>query len=267
MITCFLQLTALRARPAFAGLLLLALAATCHAGDDQIATDRPDFVESSDVVGKGRFQVETSFARERAGNGAQRLHTTSTPTMLRAGVSDTLELRLESDGRVHAWAGSDSQRGYADASIGVKWHAADAKGNSPSLGILLHADLPSGSRQFRGEGVRPSLRVVGEWELPADMSLGVMPGLSYETADDGRRFTNGILGVVVGKELTPRWRAFVEVAASQIARARNGGSQVTFDTGVAYLVNDNCQLDFAVARGLNKRTPDMSWTVGLSFRM
>ena len=267
MITCFLQLTALRARPAFAGLLLLALAATCHAGDDQIATDRPDFVESSDVVGKGRFQVETSFARERAGSGAQRLHTTSTPTMLRAGVSDTLELRLESDGRVHAWAGSDSQRGYADASIGVKWHAADAKGNSPSLGILLHADLPSGSRQFRGEGVRPSLRVVGEWELPADMSLGVMPGLSYETADDGRRFTNGILGVVVGKELTPRWRAFVEVAASQIARARNGGSQVTFDTGVAYLVNDNCQLDFAVARGLNKRTPDMSWTVGLSFRM
>lgn len=103
---------------------MLALAATCHAGDDQIATDRPDFVGSSDVVGKGRFQVETSFARERDGSGAQRLHTTSTPTLLRAGVPDTLELRVESDGRMHAWDGSGSHRGYADASIGVKWHAS-----------------------------------------------------------------------------------------------------------------------------------------------
>jgi hypothetical protein len=255
-----------RISPALAGLLMLAFAATCHAGDDKIATDRPDFVESSDVVGKGRFQVETSISRERDGSGSQRIHTTATPTLLRAGISETLELRVESDGRIHT-SGFDNARGWADTSVGIKWHALDAVDNAPSVGVLLHADLATGSRPFRGEGVRPSLRVVGEWDLPADMSLGVMPGLSYETDEDGRRFTNGILGIVVGKEFNARWRGFVELSAPQIARARNGGSQVSFDTGVAYLVNDNCQLDFAVARGLNKRTPDFSWTVGLSFKM
>ncbi|WP_254926575.1 hypothetical protein [Janthinobacterium sp. PC23-8] len=34
-------------------------------GSDKIATDRPDFVESSNVVGKYRFQIETSVAQER----------------------------------------------------------------------------------------------------------------------------------------------------------------------------------------------------------
>jgi hypothetical protein len=37
---------------------------------------------------------------------------------------------------------------------------------SPSLGVLLHADLPSGSRELRGHGVRPSLRLAAEWDLP-----------------------------------------------------------------------------------------------------
>lgn len=253
-----------RAGRALAAMLMLAFAGPGRAADgDNIATDRPDFVESSEVVGKGRLQVETSFARERSAS----VHTTSTPTLLRAGVSDTLELRFESDGRVHERSDGADARGYADASIGVKWHAADASGYAPSLGILLHADLPSGSAWLRGSGVRPSLRVAGEWELPADMSVGVMPGISYETDDSGRRFANGIFGVVLGKELTPRWRAFVELSSPQIASARHGGSQASVDAGASFQVNAGLQLDFAIARGLNKRTPDASWTVGLSFRL
>jgi hypothetical protein len=43
---------------ALLGLPLLAQAAD---DKDQIATDRPDFVESSNVVGTGRFQLETSL--------------------------------------------------------------------------------------------------------------------------------------------------------------------------------------------------------------
>ena len=249
------------------GTALLSNAALA-ADDDTIATDRPDFVESSNVVGKQRVQVETSVAFERNSDAGVRERTSSTPTLVRVGMSDTLELRLESDGRMRTRVtGEAAYSGTADASFGVKWHALDAAGRAPSVGVLIHADLPSGSARLRGHGVRPSARLVAEWELPDDFSVGVMPGLSYESDEPGKRHVNGIVGLVLGKELTERVRGFVEIAAPQIARARDGGSVVTFNTGVAYLLTPHCQIDTALSRGLNARTPDLSWTVGLSFKL
>ena len=250
------------------------------ASDDSIVTDRPDFVESSAVVGKGRLQVETSFAAERSRIDGAVERATSTPTLLRIGVSDALELRFETDGRLHAWSSvggsggsgngngiGNSERGYSDTAIGLKWHALDAKGNAPAVGVLVHADLATGSKTFRGQGVRPSLRLVGEWELPADFALGIMPGIASQTGTDGKRFMAGIFGIVLGKAWNDKFRSFVELSAPQIARGRDGGSTLTIDAGVAWLMGENIQVDTALARGLNRNTPDLSWTVGLSFKL
>ena len=241
------------AKTCLASIALLAPLSAVAGDDDGIVTDRPDFVESSNVVGRGRFQIETSVLAERDKTDGVRARTYSMPTLLRYGVGDVLELRLETDGRTVQHAGSEgTSAGYADTALGVKWHVQDEAPGRPSVGVLLHADLDSGSRTWRGQGVRPSLRVAAEWELPGDLALGVMPG---------------ILGVVLGKELTPTWRAFVEVAAPQIARSANGGTVATFDTGMAWLLSDRCQLDAMLALGLNRRTPDAALTVGLSFKL
>ena len=61
--------------------------------NNSIATDRPDFVESSDVVGQGRVQIETGFSEERDRSGGVKTKIRTTPTLIRIGVSDTLELR------------------------------------------------------------------------------------------------------------------------------------------------------------------------------
>lgn len=249
-------------------LTLLYCGSAVAGDDDTIATDRPDFVESSNVVGKGRIQVETSLAVDRNRDAGVRERTSSTPTLLRVGVGEQTELRIETDGRVRTrMDGQPNSSGSADVALGIKWHLVDAAGTAPSMGLLLHADLPSGSGHLRGDGVRPSARLVAEWELPNDYSLGVMPGLSYESNEQGKRYVNGILGVVVGKELTERLRGFVEIAAPQLARRRDGGTVATFNTGLAYLITPLCQIDTALSRGLNARTPDLSWTVGLSFKL
>jgi hypothetical protein len=97
--------------PAFA-LSITALASPAMAaGEEPIVTDRPDFVESSQVVGKGRLQIETSLAAERDRAGGATERTTSTPTLLRIGASDSIELRLETDGRMHAWSGEAGGHG------------------------------------------------------------------------------------------------------------------------------------------------------------
>lgn len=254
--------------------LLAACCALAHPiahGADPIVTDRPDFVESSEVVGTSRWQLEASLAydRDRKPDGRERI--LSTPTLLRLGVSDTLELRLETDGRTvtHLTPPGglrSTTAGYADTAIGIKWHALDPVGRWPSVGVLLHAGIDSGSRALRSQGVRPSLRVVGEWTLPANLQLGVMPGVGLERDDAGRRYGYGILAVVLDKEFRHGLHGFAELSLPQVARARHGGTQASVDVGATWLMSGDCQLDAMLSRGLNSRTADLALTVGLSFR-
>lgn len=256
--------------PALAALACLLLCTAAHAGEpDPIATDRPDFVESSNVVGKGAFQVETSVAFERSSAGGQRERAWATPTLLRFGVGDSFELRAETDGRIalrSAPAGGSphTERGYGDVALGVKWHALDAAGALPSVGVLAHLDLPSGSAPFRGDGVRPSLRMVAEWELPNEMSLGLMPGVMRQRGEDGKLHTAGIFGIVLGKAWTSKMRTFVELAAPQFGASALGGNVASLDVGMAYLLTPRLQLDTALTRGLTRAGSDVGMTVGVS---
>ena len=245
--------------------------------DEPINADRPDFVESSEVVSKGRFQVETSFLVERERSAEERQRTYSMPTMLRFGLNDAFELRIESDGRTvqHTRDKASGERstmaGYADTSVGFLWHALDGEGMRPSVGVLVDAELPTGSRSLRGVGVRPSLRVVGEWELPNEMELGVMPGIFVAHKEENNRTTPrhgyGLFGIVLDKAFNERLHGLVELSLPRIAHVRHGGTQASFDIGVTYLLSKDCQLDTLFSRGLNHRTPYASWTVGLSFRL
>jgi hypothetical protein len=253
---------------------LLGLSMLTAARADAISTDRPDVVESSDVVGRGRVQIETGFQSERDAEGGIRTRTRTTPTLLRIGIQDALELRLETDGLTlsrsddAALGAGSSQRGWADVALGLKWHVQDADEATgvPGMAWLLHLDADTGSSAFRGQGIRPSLRFVGEWELAHEMSVGVMPGLVLDRNAAGGRFVAGILAITLGKGWTPAWRSFVELAGQQIASKRNGGSVVTFDAGATYLVNDSLQLDVSLSRGLTRESPDFAWGVGASFR-
>jgi len=151
-------------------------------------------------------------------------------------------------------------------SPGLKWHLVDGEGARPSTALLAHVDVPSGAHSFRGHAVRPSLRAVFEWELPADFGLGVMPGVIYDSRDDGHRYTAGVLGVVLGYNWSERLRTFVEFAGQQFASSANGGNIITYDVGISYLLTNTVQVDTAVNVGANHFTPDVAWTVGLSVK-
>lgn len=261
----------------FACLAGCLLAGTVHAaqGDDPIDPDRPDFVDSSDVVGKGRVQLEAGYAVERNRDAGVRERTGSTPALLRIGVSDTLEARVETEGRMRYRAdGADVHervRGWDDTTVGVKWHLtdgnADAGWRRPAVGLIADAAFATGSAFFRGEGVRPGLRAVAEWELPQGLSLGVMPGVVRDHDDEGRRAVNGVFAVSLGKDWGERLHTFVELAAPRIAHARHGGTEASFDFGGEWRLTKDCQIDAALQRGLNHRTADLMWTVGLSIRL
>lgn len=234
-----------------------------------ITTDRPDYVESAETVGSGRAQIETSALWERSESDGSAIRRRSTPTLLRLGLGEDWEIRLESEGRIREQGGSGDANaasvGWADASFGLKWHMLDAHGLQPSLGWLLHADLASGSHSLRGQGTRPSLRAVMEWELDDRWSFGAMPGLAVERSD-GDRHVSGSLGLMLGRQINERWRVLGELAMPRIAASRNGGNEAFMNFAVAWLLGDDTQLDLSVQRGLNERSVGRSGGVGLSMR-
>lgn len=234
----------------------------CAAG--VIDTDGPDFVESSEVVGKGRFQFETDVVAERNRQNSGRTTALSTPTLLRFGVTDSVELRVETEGvmrvidRNAAGGAGTTVGGMGDTAFGVKWHTQDrdAVSYTPAVSWILHFETPSGTGQFKGHGVAPSLRSVITWELPHDLALGIMPGVRYGATDGGHRYTSGVLGVVLNKQWTDTLRTFIENSARQIARAADGGVLMSWDIGAAYLVTHDWQVGFRAGVAANKNTPN-----------
>lgn len=242
-------------------LCALALPLCCAAAepDDWIGTDRPDFVDAPAVVGKGRVQLETGWL--------QSSEVRSTPWMLRAGVSDEVELRLESDGRLAARRDPARARGWGDVAFSAKWRLREAQPGMPAVGLVGQLDMASGSRDFRGNGTRPSLRVPLEWDMAHDVNVGLMPGFYLDRDERGRHIATGLFGITVAKNYGERAYAFLELAAPRIARGRDGGSTASFDFGGGYSLTRDLHVDVGVMLGLNRRTPDCALTFGLSVRL
>ncbi|HET8871734.1 MAG TPA: transporter [Aquabacterium sp.] len=250
---------------------LIGLASGGAVAHESITTDRPGLVESSTVVGEGHTQVEASVALNRETEGSPRNRTYSTPTLIRYGISDRLELRLEADGLMQStqWDGGvkSIDRGTSDLSFGIKWRMpTPAEGESgPSTAWLLHVDAPTGTKPFHGQGMRPSVRYVAEWDFD-EWSVGMMPGIYVEHNDANKRYVGSIFAVTVGKELTDQLRTFVEFAGQQLTSPKNGGNVVVIDTGLTYLLSDRVQLDCAFSKGISHAAPRQVLEVGWSMR-
>ena len=243
--------------------LLLAVcpAALDARAGEPIDTDGPDFVESSEVVGKGRFQFEADWSSERNRRDPAHRTTLSTPTLLKLGVTATVELRLETAGWMRVTtspvgAASSVETGTGDTAFGAKWHTQDrdAAAGTPAVSWILHFEAPTGSDGFKGHGIRPSLRSVITWDLPHDLALGLMPGLKYDATPDGHRLVSGIFGAVLNKRWTETLRTFVESSSPQIARSRDGGVLMLWDVGAAYLITNDWQIGLRAGFSANRNT-------------
>src|ERR1700687_5488507 len=135
---------------------------------EAIDTDGPDFVESSEVVGKGRFQFELDLFKERDHRNTTDQRTSAGSLLLRYGITKDVEVRLETEPRVRLdsrtaegqW--QNVRAGSGDTALGVKWHSQDrapAEG-IPSVSWIFHLELPTGAASIGGVGIRPSLRSV-----------------------------------------------------------------------------------------------------------
>lgn len=236
---------------------------------EALVSDRGGFLVSSTTVGDGRLHVEAGVNYERDRRGTLKSRVWTTPASLRYGIGADMELRLESDAftrqREGGTGAAGKQSGFADAAFGIKWHDADAAEGAPSAAWWLSVELPSGSRDLRGDGPRPALYRVMEWTLSETDGLALMPGIKYDRDATGH-FWSGALGGAYNRTLSDRAGLSLAIEGKQLAGARHGGNVVTSTVSLAYLLNKNVQLDTGASFGLNEHSPDFAWTAGLSVR-
>jgi len=248
----------LLATPARLPAAALLAAGACMAAHGQPAAPRVDFLDSPAVVGLGRWQYDPVFPL---------LHELQAPAVSRfvsrvAALDvplrgQAMQLRAAAvDARIEQPLESANDRlrrlhGFTDVSLGAQWRVrgGDA-GWLPHVAWLADVET-TGTPAFRDRNVRPSLRATAQWELPHQLSLGVMPGVYRDRGDDGRHYAAGVLAVTLGKSWTPRLQSFVELAGQCLSRTQDDASLLNVDTGVAFAASRTLHVDLVVSRSLS----------------
>lgn len=236
-----------------------------------IVTDRPGFLFSSLTVGRGTFQAELGLPQVTLiEDGDAEFRTTSLVALLRFGVTDDLELRLGgpayTEARFEFGPFHETESGYGDLEVGLKWHLLDNEGSRPSFALIPSVILPTGEDGFSAEDPVYQLNAMSEWTLTNGWGIGALVGVLNGPSGDDDRFYQETFGLAAGRSLpSPAWSAYGEVVF--VTTDLDGASDSSFaGAGIKYLAGNNVQLDLSFDRGLTSDSPDWLFGLGLSAR-
>jgi hypothetical protein len=234
------------------------------AQEPELVTDRPDFTESSETVGRGYVQVESGLAYERDGRGAGRTGTLTAPvTLARIGVSRRLELRAGTDGIQSSAMGPDRVTGMGDFEAGVKLRFLDQSQAAVDMTVIPMISFPTGGDDVSSGSVDPTVKLTWARALPSGFGLSGNYNLSSLT-DAGRRFTRQALSVSLSRDLLGGLGGYLE-AFGFMPASRGTGSGWTIDGGLARMFGRNLQLDVEAGRAITSEASD--WFIGFGIAL
>jgi hypothetical protein len=226
-------------------------------------TDRPDFTESSEVVGHGVLQVETGFTFESDRSDQVISRSITTPSMLlRFGVGPRVELRFGGDGFLRSWTNVPSMpavSGYSDVEIGVK--VKFLAGDRFDMSVIPIVAVPTRNAHYSSGTYDTTVKLTWAAELPRDFSLSGNLNVA-RLSDDLGRFSQTAVSASLGHDLGAGWGGYWEgyVFAPM---ERDTGAGWTVNTGVTRGIGSNMQFDIEAGRGVSAAAPD--WFVGFGF--
>jgi hypothetical protein len=249
-------------------LLILAPALPLYAQDEMV-TDRPDQSESTAVVGRHVFQLETGvdFSRDESPAGNQE-DLALGGSLLRWGFSDRLEFRFAftaySRSTFETADFESRASGLYDPELGFKVRLRDGDGYSPALAILASTTLPVGDDELTSDEFDPTVRLAADHELSDTMGLGWNVGYSRESDGEGGEEGYAIYSASLGVDVDDTWGVYYELFG-HIALDEDDDNH-SFDTGITYMASDNFQIDLYAGVGINGEAPDTFIGLGVSWR-
>ncbi len=224
-----------------------------------IITDRPDQTESSSTVPHKSFQIEAGILFGDLNNEAQRLYLLPT-TLFRYGLTRGIELRLgENLVNYKSESTSETRFGFSDLEFGAKFQILKREEKNTEIAFLSHAVFPTGSDGLSIDGYGTINKLALSHELNSFLGLGYNVGYDYF----GNSWGAFTYSIALGAGFNEKLGAYLEFygLSSDLT-----GFLVNFDSGLTYLIQENLQIDFSFALGLNHRmnyfAVGVSWNIG-----
>ncbi|MDG2499618.1 MAG: transporter [Flavobacteriaceae bacterium] len=200
----------------------------------QLTSERPDQTESSLVLSKGHVQIETGISIEDSESNIN--------TLFRIGIIDGIEMRLNSNYLINDDISNLKKSSFSDFEIGAKFKILDEDNNRIKIGFLTHLSVPTAPEIFSYNEYGLLSRLLVSHDIKNDSQIGYNIGYNKYNNYDGQF----IYTLVYGKSLGS-FGVFFEIFGEE----SSNNSNLNFDSGITYLVDNDKQLDLSIGRGLN----------------
>ncbi len=235
------------------------------AGEEPLVSNRPGFSNTWEVVEPGRVELN-------AGLQVGRVEDDETisfgQVLVRAGLTERLELRLGLNSYVDLESPSGDLSGFEDPTLGVKLQLFEGSGEvgagKPEAALILQSTVPIGSDRIGASDPQPAGILVLSWDPGARLHLDTNHGVSYlDTGAD--RLAEAFASYGLAVSLVGELALYLEYAA--FLPLERGADDASFlFAALTYLSSPRLQLDLGVGRGLNREDPDHFVSAGIAYR-
>ena len=228
-----------------------------------ISTDRPSFSVGPGTIPKGRVQFETgyTFSFENAHSNVK-THTFP-ETLIRLGLTDILELRVEWPNLTFIDNGTKVD-GLRDLGLGFKVQVFQQRGLRPRLSFAGRLSIPTGDEDLSSDRLDPEWRTILTYALNERVGLFGNVNIGAPTSQ-GKRFVQVSSSLGLSATIRESVSAFIEYFGYYPVDVAAGSAHF-LQTGVVYLLTYHLQLDARVGAGLNRGTDDLLTGAGISWR-
>jgi hypothetical protein len=233
--------------------------------DRELASDRPDFTETAQIVEAGHVQIEAGFTYTRDEEAGVKTETHTFPEFLaRLGLTSDTELRLVWLGYLNEEVAGARDTGVSDFSVGLKHSMAQEGDSLPALSYLLELSAPVGSDEFSASD--PELTFKFLWEKGLTEQLGLAGNVNFAALKELDSYIlEPSASLSAGFSLTESIGSYLEYYGLYPTGSDVGPAH-TVNGGFTYLMSKNLQFDVRAGFGVNDRADDFLAGTGLVIR-
>jgi len=202
--------------------------------NSQIVTDRPDQTEASIVLPSNNIQIETGLAVEKSQSIVN--------TLFRMGLVKGIEIRLNSNYIINDELSFLKKSSFGDFEVGTKIQILDNESLNTKIAFLTHLSIPTAQEVFSNNKYGLLSRVLISHELNTNSQIGYNIGYNKYKSFEGEL----IYTLAYSKSLGD-FGVFFEIFGDK----SKINSNINFDSGLTYLIDNQKQIDISIGKGLN----------------